>query len=253
MLHRLKAAILASALSASVAPAVSAQDAPIHSGPTVSPEAEPVITLFTLVNLGGDWRELREVSPILQDLSFNNRTASLVVLSGTWEICEEAEFRGRCALVRRNVHDLARLGLRYKISSVRPIHEYTDAPHGLIFDRDDEGRIRYADTGYGYGHDRLYTDVYVFYGRSRDYHESGYYHPHVGYGPFGFRARHSGRYDDGFAPWRYDHAPRHYEFYDVYEDEDERRARDEARADRIRDAASDTRIRSVPPLVGGPD
>jgi hypothetical protein len=42
------------------------------------------------VTLHGDARDLRQ-------MNFNDRVSSLVVRSGTWELCEDSNFSGRCA------------------------------------------------------------------------------------------------------------------------------------------------------------
>lgn len=174
-------------------------------GPSEGAEAAPVITLFTQTNLSGDVRELYDVYPTLHDVSFNDRARSLVVLSGVWEVCEDSDFRGRCAVVRRDVYDLSEIGLRNRISSVRPIYEYTDAPHGLLFSRDSLGRIRYSDYERDYAYDRPRTSVHVYYGHSHDYSRHGYYHPRVGYGPFGYGYRHRGHIGYGRAYGRARH------------------------------------------------
>ena len=50
---------------------------------------------------------------------FSNQAGSAQV-TGRWELCDEAGFRGRCVTVSSDVRDLARLGLRDRVSSVRP-------------------------------------------------------------------------------------------------------------------------------------
>ncbi len=55
---------------------------------------------------------------------FNDRAASVAVQSGTWQVCEDAQFRGRCAILRPgNYPSLDRIGLDRRISSVRPVEE----------------------------------------------------------------------------------------------------------------------------------
>ena len=55
---------------------------------------------------------------------FNDRAASVAVQSGTWQVCEDAQFRGRCAILRPgNYPSLDRVGLDRRISSVRPVEE----------------------------------------------------------------------------------------------------------------------------------
>lgn len=59
---------------------------------------------------------------------FNDRAASVIVSDGRWEVCDDADFRGRCAVLRPGNYDsLGRMGLGDRISSVRPIdsrHQY---------------------------------------------------------------------------------------------------------------------------------
>jgi uncharacterized protein YcfJ len=51
----------------------------------------------------------------------NDRSSSVVVDRGRWEVCEDARFGGRCAVLRQGSYDsLQKLGLENKISSIRP-------------------------------------------------------------------------------------------------------------------------------------
>jgi uncharacterized protein YcfJ len=53
---------------------------------------------------------------------FNDTASSIVVDKGRWEVCEDANFRGRCAVLRRGSYDnLASSGMSNSISSVRPV------------------------------------------------------------------------------------------------------------------------------------
>jgi len=52
--------------------------------------------------------------------SFNNRAKSVEVTGGRWELCDQPAFRGRCIVITRSVPDLANVGLRDRVSSVRP-------------------------------------------------------------------------------------------------------------------------------------
>jgi uncharacterized protein YcfJ len=52
---------------------------------------------------------------------FNDRAASAVVERGRWEVCTDAGFQGRCAVLSQgNYPSLAAIGLGSAISSVRP-------------------------------------------------------------------------------------------------------------------------------------
>jgi uncharacterized protein YcfJ len=59
--------------------------------------------------------------PDMHRLRFDDRAASVIVDRGRWEVCEQPNFRGRCALLRRGNYDSLRtVGLDWQISSVRP-------------------------------------------------------------------------------------------------------------------------------------
>jgi uncharacterized protein YcfJ len=54
-------------------------------------------------------------------IGFNDRASSAVVERGSWEVCEDEQFRGRCVVLRRgNYPSLASIGMNNRISSVRP-------------------------------------------------------------------------------------------------------------------------------------
>ena len=59
--------------------------------------------------------------PNFDRTGFNDRTSSIVIERGRWEVCEHANFRGRCVVLRRGSYDtLAASGPGNSISSVRP-------------------------------------------------------------------------------------------------------------------------------------
>ena len=52
---------------------------------------------------------------------FNDRASSAVVDRGSWEVCEDAHFQGRCVVLRPgNYPSLSGMGMNNRISSVRP-------------------------------------------------------------------------------------------------------------------------------------
>jgi uncharacterized protein YcfJ len=60
----------------------------------------------------------------LDRLGFNDRASSAVVEGGTWQVCEDAGFRGRCAVLQRGEYpSLAAMGLNDRVSSVRALDE----------------------------------------------------------------------------------------------------------------------------------
>ncbi|MFO1397159.1 MAG: beta/gamma crystallin-related protein [Burkholderiales bacterium] len=53
---------------------------------------------------------------------FNDRASSAVVRDGSWEVCEDARFEGRCRVLHPGDYpNLASMGLGNNISSVRPV------------------------------------------------------------------------------------------------------------------------------------
>ncbi len=157
-----------------------------------APQDEAALILFSGENYTGEAVNIFDPIHALPDIRFNDRARSVAVLSGAWEICEHSDFTGRCVFLREDVPDLRYFGLRGEISSVRPIYEYTDAQHGLMFVRDESGYIRYADAArygyddYDYGYARTSRVEVYHYGYSPAYRSYGYYDPLAGYGPYGF-------------------------------------------------------------------
>lgn len=150
------------------------------------------LMLFSGEDFRGEVREVFDPAYSLNDYYFNDRACSVAVLSGAWELCEHSDFTGRCVFVRGDVQDLGWYGLEGELSSVRPIYEYTEAEHGLMFTRDQSGYIRYADNA-RYGYDNYShgygtsTSISVYhYGYSPSYRSYGYYSPRLGHGPYGF-------------------------------------------------------------------
>jgi uncharacterized protein YcfJ len=74
-----------------------------------------------------------------QDQGFNDRASSVVVDSGSWEVCEDYRYTGRCVLLRRGAYDsLQGMGVSDRISSVRQVNDrgrndqdYIEAPAPL--------------------------------------------------------------------------------------------------------------------------
>lgn len=78
------------------------------------------ITLYTNDNFSGPSLQLRDTEPDLARRGFNDRASSVVVRSGNWEICEHANFAGRCMLLQPG--EYARLeGFNDQMSSLREL------------------------------------------------------------------------------------------------------------------------------------
>jgi hypothetical protein len=101
------------------------------------------LTLFSDSNFRGQRVTLDREAPNLADFGFNDRASSVVVRSGTWMLCEHANFGGRCAEFGPGEYrELP--GFNDAISSARQIDR---GAQGRWRDRDD-------DRGNGYENDR---------------------------------------------------------------------------------------------------
>jgi uncharacterized protein YcfJ len=94
----------------------------ISAGLILATQAAAQVTFYE----GEDFRGVSfRVDTIIRNfapLGFNDRASSAVVEQGRWEVCEDAEFRGRCTtLSPGNYPSLAPMGLNKRISSARPI------------------------------------------------------------------------------------------------------------------------------------
>jgi hypothetical protein len=69
-------------------------------------------------------RSFTASSPIdnFEGVGFNDRASSLVIRGGSWQVCSDAYFRGRCVtLARGDYPSLQSMGLDNSVSSARPI------------------------------------------------------------------------------------------------------------------------------------
>jgi uncharacterized protein YcfJ len=66
----------------------------------------------------------------LRSSRLNDRASSVIVESGRWLVCDERDYEGRCAMLRRGSYDsLERMGLNNRISSVRSVQRRVRAGH----------------------------------------------------------------------------------------------------------------------------
>ena len=83
-------------------------------------QAAAQITFYEGDGFHGRTFTVDNVVPNFQPLGFNDRARSAIVDSGTWQVCEHADFQGRCVILGPGRYDLARMDLYKQISSVRP-------------------------------------------------------------------------------------------------------------------------------------
>jgi hypothetical protein len=98
------------------------------------------VTLYNDDNFGGRSVTLRGATPDLVAFGFNDRTSSVIVRSGTWELCENAGFQGHCITLQRGEYRRLQ-GFNDVVSSLREVGERRD-------ERDDrDGRDGRGDRG----------------------------------------------------------------------------------------------------------
>jgi hypothetical protein len=80
------------------------------------------ITLFDRENFGGNVVDIFDYTPDLGSTGMNDRAESAIVRNGTWQLCEHANFGGRCVTLQRGEYaSLSALGMRRNVSSLRPL------------------------------------------------------------------------------------------------------------------------------------
>jgi hypothetical protein len=82
--------------------------------------SDGMITLYENDNFGGRRYDAPADMSDLTPADFNDQASSAVVTRGRWQLCTDAEFRGRCVQLSTGRHaSLASLGLNDQVSSVR--------------------------------------------------------------------------------------------------------------------------------------
>ncbi len=95
----------------------------------ISTLASADITLYQRDGYGGrQYRATQSVSD-LQNVGFNDRASSVVIHGGSWQLCTDAYFRGRCVTLQSGEFpSLAAMGLNDSVSSIRDISWASSAP-----------------------------------------------------------------------------------------------------------------------------
>ena len=100
-----------------------------------SAQASAQITFYEGEDFRGRAFSTDDAVPNFSRHGFNDRASSAVVEHGRWEVCDDAQYRGRCVVLRRGSYDkLSRMALDNRISSVRPVAAggaYIEAPEPL--------------------------------------------------------------------------------------------------------------------------
>ena len=94
-------------------------------GIVVATQAAAQVTLYSREDFRGESftadRDIRD----MERRGFNDFASSAVVRGGDWQVCEDARFEGRCAVLRPGDYPSLRgMGLGNRISSMRAVEHY---------------------------------------------------------------------------------------------------------------------------------
>jgi hypothetical protein len=78
------------------------------------------ITLFSGPNYTGQSVHIRDTEYDLRDIRFDNQANSIEVHSGTWTLCENADFSGRCVEFSRDSNNLQLFRMDRRVSAASP-------------------------------------------------------------------------------------------------------------------------------------
>ena len=79
------------------------------------------ISLFEGAGFGGRVVTLRATAPSVSNVGFNDRTSSIVVRSGRWEVCSDDNFRGDCAIFEPGQYSSLDGRFDKRVSSAREV------------------------------------------------------------------------------------------------------------------------------------
>ncbi|HEX6794337.1 MAG TPA: beta/gamma crystallin family protein [Casimicrobiaceae bacterium] len=126
----------------------------VAAGLAFAGQAAAQITLFK--DDGFQGRAFSSDGPVdnFANSGFNDEASSAQVRGGTWQVCSDAYYHGRCVTLRPgNYPSLGSLGMNDKISSIRPLEQYGRGDE-RYYGNDERGR--YAERPY----DRRYDERY---------------------------------------------------------------------------------------------
>ena len=84
------------------------------------------LTLYERPNFAGVQVTLRGWTSNVSRVGFNDRTSSLVIDSGRWEVCTDADFKGSCVTLTRGEYPTLDRILNDRISSAREVGSFGD-------------------------------------------------------------------------------------------------------------------------------
>jgi uncharacterized protein YcfJ len=87
-------------------------------------QAMAQVTFYEGENFHGRVFATSKPVPDFERVGFNDRASSVIVERGVWEVCDDAGYRGRCAVLRHGSYaSLNGMGLDNRISSIRKVSD----------------------------------------------------------------------------------------------------------------------------------
>lgn len=116
------------------------------AGIALAAQAGAQVRMFSERGFNG--QEFSVTGPMrnLDGTGFNDKAESMIIEHGRWQVCEDAYFHGRCVTLRPGEYaSLGRMGLKDRVSSLRPVENYGRNDRYGYNDRYDRDRYGYNE------------------------------------------------------------------------------------------------------------
>jgi len=101
-------------------------------------EVAPSIIVYGNTNATGDNLTIKQATANLATVGYDDRISSVVVVSGSWELCTDKDYKGKCTTLGQGLHNLDAT-MNNLVSSLRPANVAQGAVL-LFLDKDGGGK-----------------------------------------------------------------------------------------------------------------
>ncbi|MEP7183037.1 MAG: beta/gamma crystallin-related protein [Betaproteobacteria bacterium] len=102
----------------------------VVAGTIVATQAAAQVTFYEGEHFRGGTFRAEQAVGNFDRIGFNDRASSAIVEGGSWEVCEDAGFQGRCTVLQPGDYSsLGPMGLNNRISSARPVSDNVRYPN----------------------------------------------------------------------------------------------------------------------------